>query len=169
MKRALIPVFLVTVAIVAACSDDEPAAQPKVFNLTLSPTNETPPCPDAGVNATGTATVTIPADNQSVVVAVTYSGLSGPATASHIHSGNSTAAGPVVLPFSAPLDSPLHQDPHRRRLHAGDRNSSGLRQLRDRAQGRGRRLRERPHLGLQARRDPRRDPVTAGRTLTRRR
>ena len=107
MKRALIPVFLVAVAIVVACSDDEPAAQPKVFNLTLSPTNETPPCADAGVNATGTATVTIPVDNQSVVVAVTYSGLSGPATASHIHSGNSTAAGPVVLPFSAPLDSPF--------------------------------------------------------------
>src|SRR5262249_9932777 len=62
---------------------------------------------DAGTSATGTAKVTIPVDNQSVVVEVTYSGLSGPATAGHIHSGTPAAAGPVVLPFSAPLDSPI--------------------------------------------------------------
>jgi len=107
MKRALIPLFLVAVAIVVACSDDTSQSQPKVFNITLSPQNETPPCADAGVNATGTAKVTIASDNSSVMVDVTYSGLSGPATASHIHSGNGTAAGPVVLPFSAPLDSPF--------------------------------------------------------------
>ena len=107
MKRALIPVFLVAVAIVVACSDDESTPQPKVFNINLLTANETPPCPDAGVNAIGTATVTIPADNQSVMVQVAYSGLSGPATASHIHSGTAAAAGPVVLPLSAPLDSPF--------------------------------------------------------------
>ena len=107
MTRALILVCLVVVALVVACSNEESTAQPKVFNLTLSPQNETPPCADAGVSATGTAQVTIPADDQSVVVNVTYSGLSGPATASHIHSGTPAAAGPVVLPFSAPLDSPF--------------------------------------------------------------
>jgi hypothetical protein len=51
--------------------------------------------------------VTIAADNSTVAVDVTYSGLSGPATASHIHSGTAAAPGPVVLPFSAPLDSPF--------------------------------------------------------------
>ena len=107
MKRVLISVFLVTVAVVVACGKETSTAQPKVFNLTLLPQNETPPCADAGVSATGTAQVTIPADDQSVVVNVTYSGLSGPATASHIHSGTPAAAGPVVLPFSAPLDSPF--------------------------------------------------------------
>ena len=107
MTRALILVCLVVVALVVACSNEESTAQPKVFNLTLSPQNETPPCADAGVSATGTAQVTIPADDQSVVVNVTYSGLSGPPTASHIHSGTPAAAGPVVLPFSAPLDSPF--------------------------------------------------------------
>ena len=107
MTRALILVCLVGVALVVACSNEGSTAQPKVFNLTLSPQNETPPCADAGVSATGTAQVTIPVDDQSVVVNVTYSGLSGPATASHIHSGTPAAAGPVVLPFSAPLDSPF--------------------------------------------------------------
>ena len=111
MKSALIPLFLVAVAVAigVACGSDnsQPQPQPKVFNITLSPANETPLCADAGVGATGTATVTVPTDNQSVVVNVTYSGLSGPATASHIHSGTAAAPGPVVLPFSAPLDSPF--------------------------------------------------------------
>jgi len=108
MKRALIPVFLVAVAIVVACSSDESPAQAKVFsNLAMSPMNETPPCTDAGVAATGTAKVTIPADNASVVVDVSYSGLSTAVFMAHIHSGTPAAAGPIVLPFSAPFDSPF--------------------------------------------------------------
>jgi CHRD domain-containing protein len=107
MKRVLIAVLLVSVAAVVACSNDDSESQAKVFNIALTPQGETPPCADAGVNATGTAKVTIAADNSNVVVDVTYSGLSGPATASHIHSGTAAAPGPVVLPFSAPLDSPF--------------------------------------------------------------
>jgi hypothetical protein len=105
MKNALGFVLLVaTVAYVGCGSSNE---QPKVFNLTLATANETPPCAGAGTAATGTAKVTIPNDNSSVTVEVSYSGLSGPATASHIHSGTAAAPGPVVLPFSAPLDSPF--------------------------------------------------------------
>ena len=108
MMRVLVPVFLVTVAIVVACSNDESSPQQKVFsNLAMSAANETPPCTDAGVNATGTATVTIPADNSSVMVQVTYSGLSTPVFMAHIHSGTPAAAGPIVLPFPPPLDSPF--------------------------------------------------------------
>lgn len=110
MKRVLVPVvlFLMTVAIVVACSNDESTPQAKVFsNLAMSAMNETPPCTDAGVNATGTATVTIPPDNASVVVEVTYSGLSTTVFMAHIHSGTPAAAGPIVLPFSAPFDSPF--------------------------------------------------------------
>lgn len=106
-KSALIPVFLLLVALAVACSDDETQPQPKVFNIALTTANETPPCTDAGVNATGNATVTIPVDNSSVMVNVTYSGLSGPVTAGHIHSGTAAAPGPVVLPFGPPLDSPF--------------------------------------------------------------
>ncbi len=109
MKNVLLVVMLISavMAMTVACSDDESQPQPKVFNITLSPANETPPCPDAGPNATGTAKVTIPTDNASVVVDVTYSGLSGPVTIAHIHAGTSAAPGPVVLPFSSPLDSPF--------------------------------------------------------------
>jgi len=111
MKHTLlaVPLLAVTTTVLAIGCNNEPAptAQSKVFNLTLSPTNETPPCADAGTAATGTAKVTIPADNASVLVEATYSGLSGPVTAGHIHSGTAAAAGPVVLPFSAPLDSPF--------------------------------------------------------------
>lgn len=109
MKRVLISVFLATVAIVVACGNkEESTSQQKVFsNLSMAAANETPPCADAGVNATGTATVTIPADNSSVVVEVTYSGLSSPVFMAHIHSGTPAAAGPIVLPFSAPFDSPF--------------------------------------------------------------
>ena len=110
MKRALISVLLASVTLVAvvACgSDNNSQPQPKVFNINLTPQAETPPCTAAGANATGTAKVTIAADNSTVTVDVTYSGLSGPATASHIHSGTAAAPGPVVLPFSAPLDSPF--------------------------------------------------------------
>jgi len=109
MKRALISILLPSfmLAALVACGSDSNNAQPKVFNLNLTPQGETPPCPAAGVGASGTAKVTIAADNSSVTVDVTYTNLSGPATASHIHSGTPAAAGPVVLPFSAPWDSPF--------------------------------------------------------------
>jgi len=105
MNRALIPLLLLSASTTVGCGKDEP--QPTVFNLTLSPANETPPCPTAGTSATGTATVTVPPDNASVIVTVSYTGLSGPVTGGHIHSGTSAAPGPVVLPFSTPLDSPF--------------------------------------------------------------
>jgi hypothetical protein len=88
------------------CSSDNSAA-PTTFNITLTTAAETPPCTSAGASATGTATITIAADNSSVTVYLTYSGLSGPATASHIHSGTAAAPGPVVLPFTGALTSPF--------------------------------------------------------------
>ena len=84
-----------------------PGTQSKTFTVTLSPAAETPPCANAAAGATGTAMVTIPGDNSSVSVSLTYSGLSGPATAAHIHSGTAAAAGPVVLPFTGSLTSPF--------------------------------------------------------------
>jgi CHRD domain len=105
---ALIPVILLPIALVVACSDDENnGPQPTVFNVPLTTAAETPMCPDAGVNAVGNATVTIPADNSSVMVNVSYAGLSGAVTAGHIHFGGPNAPGPVVLPFGPPLDSPF--------------------------------------------------------------
>jgi hypothetical protein len=52
-----------------------------------------------GVKATGTATLTVA--GTSVDYKITASGLSGEATAAHIHLGGPTANGPVVVPFPA--------------------------------------------------------------------
>jgi hypothetical protein len=88
-------------------SNNSSSAQSKTFTVPLSAANETPPCAAAGAGATGTATVTIAADDSSITVDATYSGLSGPATVAHIHSGTPAASGPVVLPFSGSLASPF--------------------------------------------------------------
>ena len=93
------------------CSNDTSNGQgTKTFNLTLTPANETPPCAAAGTAATGTANIVVAADNSSIAVTEAYSGLSGPPTAAHLHSGTSAAAGPVVLPFTVGLTtSPFSQ------------------------------------------------------------
>lgn len=88
-------------------SSSSSTSQSKTFTVPLTTANETPPCAGAGSAATGTATITIPADNSSVSVSASYSGLSGPAAAGHIHSGTSAAPGPVVLPFTGSLTSPF--------------------------------------------------------------
>ena len=90
-------------ALVGCATEKGASSQPLTFNVPL--TKEA--CPGAGPNATGAATVTIAADSSSLTATVTYSGLSGEPTASHIHFGPSGSAGPVVLPFSGPLTSPF--------------------------------------------------------------
>jgi len=65
------------------------------FTATLNGASETPPVASGG---TGTATFTV--SGTMVNYSITASGLSGNATASHIHVGPTTAAGPVVLPFN---------------------------------------------------------------------
>ncbi|MCA1826490.1 MAG: CHRD domain-containing protein [Myxococcales bacterium] len=65
------------------------------YAATLAGPNEVPATTST---ATGTATVTV--NGATANYTVTYSGLSGPPTASHIHVGSSTVAGPVVVPFS---------------------------------------------------------------------
>jgi hypothetical protein len=104
MGKAYIFSVLVLAGAVGCGSSSTPG-QAKTFTVA----NETPPCSQAGASATGAATVTISADNTSIAVNATYSGLSGPATAAHIHSGTPAASGPVVLPFSQPLTSPFSE------------------------------------------------------------
>jgi hypothetical protein len=99
-------IFALGLAAVSGCGSSSTPTQPQTFNVTLTAANETPPCAGAGANATGAAAVTISADNTTISVNLTYSGLSGPAKAAHIHSGTSAAAGPVVVPFTGALDSP---------------------------------------------------------------
>ena len=87
------------IAVFAACGSDTTTTvdpTPAVtYTSTLSAANERP-----NVNAstaTGTATYTLKGNTLSFVV--TVSGLTGPATASHIHVGAASAAGAVIVPF----------------------------------------------------------------------
>ena len=69
----------------------------EVFETELSGANSVPPL---DVDGTGEATVTISDDAQSVSWDVSYSGLTGPPTAGHIHVGAADANGPVMIPFA---------------------------------------------------------------------
>jgi hypothetical protein len=109
MKTATRIVSLSWIALMG-CATEKPAATaatPKTFQVALSPGAESTPCPGAGPGATGTATIAVAPDRSSISATVSYSGLSGDPTASHIHFGPAGAAGPVVLPFGAPLSSPF--------------------------------------------------------------
>jgi len=66
------------------------------FGATLKGSSETP-----AVDSKGTGTATFTVSGTSVEYKITASGLSGDATAAHIHLGPTTAAGPVVVPFAA--------------------------------------------------------------------
>ena len=88
------------IATFAACGSDSATTTvdttPAVtYTSTMSAANEKP-SPNAST-ATGTATYTLKGNTLSFVV--TVSGLTGPATASHIHVGAASVAGAVIVPF----------------------------------------------------------------------
>jgi hypothetical protein len=80
-------------------------AATRVFNATLNGASEVPPTTST---ATGKATATLNTVNRRLNWTVTYSGLSGPARAGHIHgpAGPGKNA-PVVIPFTGSLASPI--------------------------------------------------------------
>jgi len=68
-----------------------------IASATLLGANERP-TPNNSLG-TGTAAITFLAGPDELVYLVTFSNLSGPATAAHIHLGPATISGPVILPF----------------------------------------------------------------------
>ena len=69
----------------------------ETFHGTLSTGAEVPPVAGGG---TGTATVTLDTATKMVTYSVTYSGLTGPAAAAHIHCGAAAGANAgVAVPF----------------------------------------------------------------------
>ena len=106
METARILTCLAFFALSGCATEKAATAEPKVFNVPL--TKQT--CAGAGANAAGAAVVTVAADGSTVMVTVTYSGLSGEPTAAHIHWGASGVNGPVLLPFSGPLASPFSRN-----------------------------------------------------------
>ncbi|MGE5808755.1 MAG: CHRD domain-containing protein [Nitrospirota bacterium] len=86
----------------------DPAATGTVTITTpLSGAQEVPPTTSTG---TGTGTLTVDLTSGTATnISVTFSGLSGPATAAHIHKGAAGTTGPVVVTIS--LSSPAPAAP----------------------------------------------------------
>ena len=80
-------------------------AQQTNFKADLSGTSEVPPVTSPG---TGSATAALDPATKTLTWTVTYSGLSGPATAGHIHGPAAPGANAgVLIPFKPPLESPI--------------------------------------------------------------
>jgi hypothetical protein len=90
---------LASVAAFVACGSDSTTTVDTTPTVTytsqMSAANEKPNTNSS--TATGTATYTLKGNTLSFVV--TVNGLTGPATASHIHVGAAAVAGPVIVPF----------------------------------------------------------------------
>jgi hypothetical protein len=77
----------------------------KTFKATLDAASEVPPTTSAG---TGAATATLDTATRKLTWDVTYSGLTGPAMAAHIHGpANPGQNAPVLIPFTGSLASPI--------------------------------------------------------------
>lgn len=87
--------------------DDDDAAGGTTFEVDLTTEDEVPVCEGAGADATGDATVTISEDESEVSVELSWSDLSGPATAAHVHFGAVGAPGGVVFPLGMPPANPV--------------------------------------------------------------
>lgn len=76
------------------------AAVQDTFTASLTGDQEVPP---VTTSASGSATVNIITDSEvnEINYQVTYSGLSGPVVAAHIHLGGGSVAGPIILPLAA--------------------------------------------------------------------
>jgi len=89
-------VLAVIVAVVTtACGGSSTPAAATNFGATLAGSGEVP-----ATTSTATGTATFSLSGTTMTYTVTYSGLSGNPTGSHIHVGASTATGPVVVAFS---------------------------------------------------------------------
>ena len=75
----------------------------QVFTATLSGTQETPP---NASTATGTGTFVLNAAGTQLSFSVSYSGLTGTATAAHFHNGPVGVAGTIVRDMAGPFTSP---------------------------------------------------------------
>jgi len=90
--------FMLAAALVAAGAVSG-CATPTYFQSNLSGTQEAPPTASAG---TGVMTAKLYPDTRSLDYKVEYTGLSGPATAAHIHA---PAAAGANAPVAVPLKS----------------------------------------------------------------
>jgi CHRD domain len=117
MRHVLFGAFTLTCMLTAAG-----LARAEVVNLkaSMDAKSEVPPNSSP---ATGTVTATYDTSSKKLSWKGNYSGLSGPATAAHFHSGESGKNGPIVVPIT-PATSPFEgsatlTDPQADELLAG--------------------------------------------------
>ena len=108
-RPALNPVIAATVAVAAlltaGCSLLRPDAHLVAFSTRMTGANEVPP---AATNGTGTVDAVFDKNTNLFRWKLSYSGLSGPATAGHFHGPAAIGANAgVALAFKGPVTSPL--------------------------------------------------------------
>ena len=87
----------------AGCGMMRPSQKMDIFEANLTPSQEVPP---ANSTATGSAEVQFNANTNKVTWKVTFNGLTGPATAGHIHGPAPVGANAgVVIPFAGNLNA----------------------------------------------------------------
>ena len=102
MKR---PALLVAAALAAVLFTNAHAETVK-FHAVMNGATEVPPKTTEGK---GEVTATLDTATKMLTYDVTYSGLTGPAMAGHLHGpADPGANAPVSVPFAAPLTSPIH-------------------------------------------------------------
>ena len=101
-----VPVAIMLFSIASCSKSSTTTPDPNItFKATLNAANERP-TPNAST-ATGSATLVFNNTTKIFTVTVTYTGLTGTATASHIHKGDVTVAGSVIFGFSSVTVSPI--------------------------------------------------------------
>ena len=95
----------VVAVVTTGCGQMRPSQKMDIYEATLSGAQEVPPANTAG---RGMAEVQFNSNTNMLTWKITYSGLSGPATAGHIHGPASASqnAG-VVVPFANASASPI--------------------------------------------------------------
>lgn len=87
----------------AGCGMMRPSQKMQIFEANLTAGQEVPPAASSG---SGMAEVQFNQNTNKVTWKVTYSGLTGPATAGHIHGPAAAGANAgVVIPFAGNLDA----------------------------------------------------------------
>lgn len=100
--RTAVAVGLVSLTL-AGCGMMRPSQKMDIFEARLSASQQVPP---ADSTATGSAEVQFNTNTNKVTWKVTYNGLTGPATAGHIHGPAPVGANAgVVIPFAGNLNA----------------------------------------------------------------
>ena len=89
---------LACAAVLCTLAAPATAATDAILKATMTGAGENPPNTST---ATGSAFVFVDGDTNNVCVSFSFSGLSAPSTAGHIHEAAAGVNGPVVIPFPA--------------------------------------------------------------------